>query len=386
MADAKHLEILKRGGQAWNQWRSEHGGVPVDLTGADLIGARLGLADLSHAHLNRAILSGADLRGADLSGADLGGARLNRADLKGARLGGAVLNHANLRGVRLGGADLEGTDLGGADLNGSDLTDAVLTGAVLRHVDLRGACLRGARLSGADFAESLLASTTFADTDLVEAKGLETIRHLSPSTVGTDTLYRSAGKIPEAFLRGCGLSDWQIESAKLYQPELSNEEITDILYRVHDLRAQQALQISPLFISYSHTDAPFIDRLEILLKGKGVRFWRDVHHSTAGRLERQIDRAIRHNPTVLLVLSERSVRSDWVEDEARLARKLELETGRDVLCPVALDDSWKTSRWPERLREQIEEYNILDFSNWEDFDYMRRMFTRLIEGLGLFYK
>lgn len=366
MADAKHLEILKQGGQAWNRWRGEHGGVPVDLTGADLIGARLGLADLSHAHLNRALLSGADLRGADLSGANLPGARLNHADLKDARLGGA--------------------DLEGADLNRADLADAVLTGAVLRHADLRGARLRGARLSGADFADALSASTTFADADLVEAKGLETIRHLGPSTVGTDTLYRSAGKLPEAFLRGCGLSDWQIESAKLYQPELSNEEITDILYRVHDLRAQQAIQISPLFISYTHTDAPFVDRLETHLKGVGVRFWRDVHHSTAGRLERQIDRAIRHNPTVLLVLSERSVRSDWVEHEARLARKLEQETGRDVLCPVALDDSWKASRWPERLREQIEEYNILDFSNWEDFDYMRRMFMRLIEGLDLFYK
>jgi hypothetical protein len=89
---------------------------------------------------------------------------------------------------------------------------------------------------------------------------------------------------------------------------------------------------------------------------------------------------------VLLILSSESVKSDWVEHEARLARKLEKETGRDILCPVALEDSWKTCHWPERLREQIEEYNILDFSNWKDADSMQRMFTRLIEGLDLFYK
>jgi hypothetical protein len=126
--------------------------------------------------------------------------------------------------------------------------------------------------------------------------------------------------------------------------------------------------------------------MEAYLNRKGVRFWRDVHHSTAGRLERQIDRAIRLNPTVLLALSEHSVKSDWVEHEARLARKLEQETGRDVLCPVALDDSWKDCDWPERLREQIMEYNILDFSDWRDEDNFLRMFGRLLDGLDLFYK
>jgi hypothetical protein len=111
-----------------------------------------------------------------------------------------------------------------------------------------------------------------------------------------------------------------------------------------------------------------------------------MHHAAAGRLEKQIDHAIRHNPTVLLILSEHSTESDWVEHEARLARKLEKELGCDVLCPVALDDSWKTCRWPERLREQIMEYNVLDFSGWQDEAFFHRMFTRLIDGLDLFHK
>jgi hypothetical protein len=103
-------------------------------------------------------------------------------------------------------------------------------------------------------------------------------------------------------------------------------------------------------------------------------------------VERQIDRAIRLNPTVLLVLSSHSVQSDWVEHEARLARKLEKETKRDVLCPVALDDSWKHCAWPERLREQILEYNILNFSDWNNEYSFRQMFNRLLDGLDLFYK
>jgi hypothetical protein len=58
----------------------------------------------------------------------------------------------------------------------------------------------------------------------------------------------------------------------------------------------------------------------------------------------------------------------------------------DVLCPVALDDRWKTGRWPARSREQLMEYNIPDFSERRDEDKFRRIFNRLLDGPDLFYK
>lgn len=182
------------------------------------------------------------------------------------------------------------------------------------------------------------------------------------------------------------MSEWEIEAAKLYNPDLSNEEINNIQYRVYDLRATRALQISPLFISYSRADGPFVDRLEKLLNEKGIRFWRDIHDATAGRLEKQIDRAIRQNPTVLLVLSKNSIQSDWVQHEVHTARELEKEMERDVLCPVALDENWQHSPWPRRLMEQVLEYNILDCSCWQDDHEFRRVFVKLVEGLNLYYK
>jgi len=153
-----------------------------------------------------------------------------------------------------------------------------------------------------------------------------------------------------------------------------------------ELRATQAIQISPLFISYSHADSTFVDKLEIQLNNKGIRFWRDVHDMKSGRMETQVDRAIRQNPTVLLILSEHSLQSDWVEHEVRTARGLEKEMERDVLCPVALDDSWRSSPWPKRVMEQVMEYNILDFSAWKDDGKFGSTFNKLIDGLGLFYK
>ncbi len=396
MANAKQLEVLKQGVQVWNEWRAQNVGVDVDLIRADLRKANLREVNFRGANLRRANFQGANLRGANListnlSEAFLGGAELSASNLRRADLRGALLSEADLPGADLSRAILSVAGLSRANLLGTNLSGANLRGANLHGANLRGANLHGANLSGADligsnFLKAEVGNTIFGNSDLSEAIGLEEVLHGGPSGISRDVFAHSKGKIPEAFLRGCGLSDWEIELVKLYNPDLSNEEIDEVLYKVHDVRAQQALQISPLFISYSHADRSFVDNLEIHLKRKGVRFWRDVHDAISGRLEKQIDRAIRQNPTVLLILSSSSIRSDWVEHEVRMARELEKEMGRDVLCPVALDDSWKSSLWPKRIMEQVMEYNILDFSSWERDTGFRRMFEKLIDGLELFYK
>jgi len=377
MANQEQMEKLKQGVEGWNKWREENPDIKIDLGGTDLCWK----VSLLEANLSGADLSGANLREADLSGANLVGANLFGADFSGANLVGADLSRAILWGAILWGADLWGANLSGADLSRANLSGANFSKAILSRANLSRAILSRANLSRAH-----LYNTIFGDTDLSETKGLEEISHEGPSTIGTDTIERSKGKILEKFLRGCGLSDVDIEYTKLANPNLSNEELNAVVYRIYDLRATRAIQINPLFISYSHKDGEFIDAMEKQLDEKGIRFWRDVHDAIAGRLEKVVDRAIRQNPITLLVLSKNSVKSDWVEFEAKSARELEKELGRDVLCPVALDDSWKNCDWPGVLRQQIMDYNILDFSKWKDDVEMGKMFKKLIDGLDLFYK
>ncbi len=376
MANEEQLSILKQGVEVWNKWREENPNILVDLSRADLSATKLWNADLT----------GANLRESNLSRADLGVAQLYRTSLMDADLSGA-----NLTSAYLHSADMTRADLRGANLTLASSRSVDFTGADLLKADLRGAYLQEAsfargRLAGAIFIAATLSGTKFSYVDLSEALNLEDVVHAGPSSIGTDTLVRSKGNIPEVFLRGCGLSDWEIEQVKLYNADLSNDKITQIQYKIYDLRATQALQISPLFISYSHGDIVFVDKLESQLNDKGIRFWRDIHDLKAGRIETQIDRAISQNRTVLLILSKNSIKSDWVEHEVRTARGVEKELGRDALCPVALDESWKSSPWPKRVMEQIMEYNILDFSAWEDDDKFNEMFRKLIDGLELFYK
>src|SRR5436305_973449 len=85
--------------------------------------------------------------------------------------------------------DLRDADLRSADLSGADLSSAYLSGADLSGAYLSGAHLSGAYLSGADLSSSMVAFTTFGNVDLSGVKGLDTIEHDGPSTIGIDTIY-----------------------------------------------------------------------------------------------------------------------------------------------------------------------------------------------------
>jgi hypothetical protein len=80
------------------------------------------------------------------------------------------------------------------------------------------------------------------------------------------------------------------------------------------------------------------------------------------------------------------VSREWVERELRNARELKKEAGREVLCPVALDDSWRNHHVLKQIVEQIEEHNILDFSGWMHVNRLDGMFRELIDSLALFSK
>src|SRR5690348_5632765 len=112
MANAEHLDILKKGVEAWNDWRKKNPHIKPDLTGAyltetsvewsapngpALLDSRdLRRVDLTDALLSYSVLKGADLSSSKLIRADLGDANLRRAELRGADLREARLIHTNL--------------------------------------------------------------------------------------------------------------------------------------------------------------------------------------------------------------------------------------------------------------------------------------------------
>jgi uncharacterized protein YjbI with pentapeptide repeats len=381
MANKQHLEILKTGVGAWNKWRDKNFIISPDLKGVNLYDADLDNLNLSGTDLREANLRGAHLANSDLRGANLNDANLRDANLTNSDLSGANLDDASLRDANLTGANLNGANLRGAHLINSDLTDAHLTGASLRAAYLLCTNLMGAALQNTDFTQAQLDRVIFADTDLSEAEGLVSVRHEGPSEIGIGTLYNSAGDIPEVFLRGCGLKDWEIEAAKLYSIDLTPGQASEILYKVHELRTNPAIQFHSCFISYSSKNHSFAENLYQKLQDIGVRCWFAPEDIKIGdKFRQRIDDAIRIHDKLLVILSEDSISSAWVEEEVESAIEREHREKRLVLFPVRLDDAVIDSdqAWAASLRRMR---HIGDFSKWQDHDSYSKAFSRLLRDL-----
>ena len=367
MANEEHLHLLKvEGVNAWNAWREENPRVLVDLSEAELSGV-----DLSGANLWFVNLRKANLFETNLTGAILAEATLTEAILKEAILNVTACPRADFTRAILTDADLTiGTfieaDFTEADLSFSSLTKADLTGATLKKANLFRASLfevefNRTDMEGASLAEAEIRWTLFGDINLSSVKGLNTIQHKGPSTIGIDTIYRSSGNIPESFLKGAGVPDTFITFSKSL--------------------IGQAIDFYSAFISYSSKDQAFAERLYADLQNKGVRCWYAPEDLKIGeRFRIGIDESIRIHDKLLLILSEHSVASDWVELEVETALEKEHEQGGIVLFPIRLDEAVMEIKtgWPALVKRTR---HIGDFRQWETHDEYQKAFKRLLRDL-----
>jgi hypothetical protein len=302
MANPDHVRKLKEGAWPWNRWRQDNQAVIPDLSEADLSG-----------WVN---LAGVDLHEADLSRATLGGVNLD----------GATLNMANLSEARI------------------------------IMVNLSGASLCGANLSG-----TRILRTIFADTDLTDAKGLESCIHAGPSSVGIDTIFKSGGTIPDGFLRGCGVPEQFIAYARSL--------------------VEQPIEFYSCFISYSSHDQAFAEQLYADLCARNLRCWFAPEDLKIGdHFQERIEESIRVFDKVMIVLSEASVQSRWVEREVSAAREREERENRTVLFPIRIDDAVidTSQHWAADIRRTRQ---IGDFRGWAVHSSYLKAFERLLRDL-----
>jgi uncharacterized protein YjbI with pentapeptide repeats len=363
MANKKDLLLITKGVAIWNSWRR------METRRADLSDADLSHMDLSDAYLTEADLTGANLNNSILIRSDLGDAKLAGADLVGAMLIDAYLVATDLRSVDVTGGSLVGARLSGADMRHAQLIGADLSRADLSWANLSNANLNGARLlytnltnadlTGANMVEAELHETIFANVKLTDALGLATCVHLGPSIVDQRTL-EICNQLPLSFVRGIGV------------PEMLIEYLPSLMHR--------AIQYYSCFISYSTKDQEAANRLHADLQNKGVRCWFAPHDMRIGaKVLDEIDTAIRIRDKLLLILSEHSIASDWVETEVMAAFEEERNRGQTMLFPIRLDDAViETSEpWAAKLRAR----HIGDFRRWKDYDAYKDSFERLIRDL-----
>lgn len=333
----------------------------ANMRGANLSEANLSLLDLrgvdiSEANMSNAYLFGTKLSGSNMSQVNLNGADLRRADLREANLSRANLREANLSEVKLCAANLTEADLFKANLSGSDLSQVDLSRANLCCANLDQGVLIGAL-----FTQTKVGWTSFRGVNLSKSKDLDSILHRGPSTIDIDTIFNSTGKIPGIFLRGIGAP----ESFITYVLSLIGETI----------------QYYSCFISYSSQDEAFAQRLHADLQQKGVRCWFAPEDMKVGdKIRHRIDESIRIHDKLLLILSENSLNSFWVESEVEKAFEEERQRNTTVLFPVRLDEAvLETNQpWAAEIRRTR---HIGDFTRWKDHDAYQQAFERLLRDL-----
>lgn len=320
MANPEHVEVVRKGKDAIEEWRRANPGVKLDLGIADLPGAELG--------------------GADLSLAGLVGASLWAATLSSASLSGATLILANLTLANLTLANLHGADLALATLNTTDL-------------------------EGVDLSQARLGFTSLGNLDLSQVKGLAEVHHVAASCVAIDTLMRSfrgAGNTLtpdlQTFFRGAGVPPELLDAL----PGI----VADVKYYT-------------CFISYGHPDVAFATKLRQDLEARGVSCWLYDMDATVGEPTwREIGNMRREADKMVVLCSGEALIRPGVLKEIEEQK----DEDPDKVLPISLDNLWKepgfkVMRDSRDLKPFLLDRNYADFANLPYDDALERLLTGL---------
>lgn len=214
--------------------------------------------------------------------------------------------------------------------------------------------------------------TAFNTVDLSGAMGLDTLRHERPSSIGVDTLERTAVGLhtaPErrgeviAFLRAAGVPPRWLE--------LSDGDAAAAVY-----------------VAYSLADRAFAHRLYRELQDRGVRCWLHEQPMLPGDgLDEGFDLGPRLFDRLVLCCSNASLTSWWLaaelDDAAARSRQL-AEQGRpaEVLRPVNLGGAGSAEAWERTRARRDLSAAVADFTGWDrDDSLFEREIGRLVEAL-----
>jgi hypothetical protein len=115
-----------------------------------------------------------------------------------------------------------------------------------------------------------------------------------------------------------------------------------------------------VFISHSHEDKTFADRLERALRDDGVDTWIDDHTGAGSSIISTVKAQIRCINRVLLCSSKSSLTSGWVAEEIELCLKRERKEKQTVLILLSLDDFARTE-WKSDLRQYFSDRLVVPF-------------------------
>ena len=353
MANPEHLEKFLAGPDVWNEWFKSQ----------------------NFSHENRADLSNSDFSNMlifdyHIDEVDFTNCTFEDAQLLELSPVGSVFTGSSFAGAYIFDGLWMNVELSNSNFFAASLIDVQFIMTSLENVffeegNITGCLFRVVNFSNSNFSDLFLARSSFFSCNFTSCSSLSEAIWETPCATDFETIVQS-WPISNAFLRGCGFPDNLID----YLPSLMNDPI----------------QFYSCFISYADKNRKFVDRLHNDMQGAGVRVWYAPEDLKAGdKLHPTFDRAIRVHDKVLIILSEESLVSPWVEDEVNraLAKERDRKSKGDdspVLFPIMIDDAVMDSKesWVTYIKENR---YIGDFRHWKDHDSYSAAFDRLMRDL-----
>jgi hypothetical protein len=113
------------------------------------------------------------------------------------------------------------------------------------------------------------------------------------------------------------------------------------------------------FISHSARDKPFVRRLAADLVASGIKVWLDEQNMLVGdSIPEKIAQGLAESDFFLLVVSENSVKSEWVRRELNSAIVHEIERRKVKVLPIRID----AAQMPDTIKDKL----YADFSRSYD--------------------
>jgi len=152
---------------------------------------------------------------------------------------------------------------------------------------------------------------------------------------------------------------------------------------VHD-----PIKYKSCFISYSHKDETFVNKLYAGLKEYGLDLWYAPARMKPGlKVHEEIEKNVRLYDKFLLVISESSMSSNWVSSEIRTAIDEERESKTRKLIPIRLVSYDKIRKWTcfnadtgKDIAVELREYFIPDFTHWKVESRFEQSVAQLLEA------
>jgi len=127
--------------------------------------------------------------------------------------------------------------------------------------------------------------------------------------------------------------------AHIYDPDRNEGATVSFVRELSDDELKAVLYVPKVFVSYSHQDTIFVERLVADLTRNKINVWLDQWEIEVGEsIIARIEEGISACDFLLVVLSKSSVDSSWVRVELDSMRMSEISAREVTVLPVLIED------------------------------------------------